>query len=544
MPRRYRPFHLLLILLAADIAFAAETSQISDVLGQDIARFKELMSSSVAELRVEGVQGARHLRLATFEPQLIGLLKDHDSVVRQEAVMALSQCGTSESVGHLIALLSDRHWQVREHVRMALCRMTGQSFSAAEKAQWEHWWNSTSIEQKQERLFTDLESDDLAVRHAAGRALRCLATPACEDRILAVLQQGKAGGEHAVLMEALDRIGTAKSEPYLLQRASIGDRTAAWALGRRGGAKAEEALLKGLVRSWNLDFLLNLDRVKSTKCGPLLARLCRNFASVIRAGRGEDLRYPPSPLRRVSANLIRRSGEGPMLVDLILAEMEGTPKEDGIPGDLKPLFQDLRQILTPEFVREGFSDCDPLLGVLYDVADDPALAARLIPLLRSECLLVRIYAGLTLGKLRAAGAVGPLLEVIREGYAFSDSTAPASAKHTVNVLDVDGRPQRQSQTVRWLGYLCSALGHIGTDDARVALESLATDPDAPRDVRYGSVIGLGHIGSVESLPALRKAAEQDIIWMIRDVASQTIHEIEIAKRAQRVVVGRMMGAES
>ena len=151
---------------------------------------------------------------------------------------------------------------------------------------------------------------------------------------------------------------------------------------------------------------------------------------------------------------------------------------------------------------------------------------------------MRIYAGLTLGKLGAAEAVDPLLEVIRKGYGFSDSTAPASAKHTVNILNVDGKPQRQSQTVRWLGYLCTALGHIGTDDARLALESLATDPDAPRDVRYGSVIGLGHIGSVESLPALRKAAERDIIWMIRDVAGQTMNEIEIANRARSASRGR------
>ena len=532
MPRPYRPFHMLLPLLIAQVAFAAETGQIPDVLGQDISRFKELMSSPLAEQRIEGAQGARHLRLPTFEPELIGLLKDHDPLVRREAVIALSQCGTSDSVGHLIVLLSDGDWQIREHVRMALCRMTGQSFSAAERAECEQWWKVTSHKQKQERLFTDLAADDPAVRHAAARALRCLATQGCEDRILAVLQQGKAGREHAVLVEALDRIGSAKSVPYLLQRASVGDRAAAWALGRRGGALAEDALLKGLVKNRSLDFLLNVDRVRSTKCGPLLAPLCRNFSSVIRAGRGEDLRYPPSPLRRVSANLIRRSGKGPVLVDLILAEMEGKPREDAISADLKPLFQDLRRILTPEFVREGFSDCDPLLGVLYDVADDPALVGRLIPLLESECLLVRIYAGLTLGKLRAAEAVDPLLEVIRKGYGFSDSTALASAKHTVNILNVDGKPQRQSQTVRWLGYLCTALGHIGTDDARSALESLATDPDAPRDVRYGSVIGLGHIGSMVSLPALRKAAQQDIIWMIRDVASQTINEIEIADRAR------------
>ena len=531
MSRRYWPIHLLFALFFAQATLAAETNTIPDILGQDISRFKELMASPVVEQRIEGAQGARHLRLATFEPELLGLLKDHDPVVRQEAVIALSHCGTSDSVLHLLALLSDSQWQVREHVRMSLCRMTGQSFSAAQRAEWEQWWKATSIEQKQEQLFTDLAADDPAGRHAAGRALRCLATPGCEDRMLAVLQQGKAEREHALLVEALDRIGSEKSMPYLLQRASVGDRAAAWALGRRGGAATEDALLKGLARNWHLDILLNVDRVRSTKCGPLLAPLCRNFASVIRAGRAEDLRYPPSPLRRVSANLIRRSGKGPMLVDLILAEMEGRPKEDAISADLKPLFQDLRRILTPEFVREGLSDCDSLLGVLYDVADDPSLVPRVIPLLRSECLLTRVYAGLTLGKLGAAEAVDPLLEVIHNGYAFSDSTALASAKHTVNILNVDGKPQRQSQTVRWLGYLCTALGHIGTDDARLALESLATDPDAPRDVRYGSVIGLGHIGSTESLPALQKTAEEDIIWMIRDVARQTIDGIALVNRA-------------
>ena len=101
MSRRYRPFHLLLTLFVAQVTLAAETSHIPDILGQDISRFKELMSSPVAEQRIEGAQGARHLRLATFEPELIGLLKDHDPVVRQEAVIALSQCGTSDSVGHL-----------------------------------------------------------------------------------------------------------------------------------------------------------------------------------------------------------------------------------------------------------------------------------------------------------------------------------------------------------------------------------------------------------------------------------------------------------
>jgi HEAT repeat protein len=258
--------------------------------------------------------------------------------------------------------------------------------------------------------------------------------------------------------------------------------------------------------------------------------LCQNFASLIRAGRGEEMRYPPSPLRRVSANLIRRSGNGPMLVDLILAEMEGKPKDGAIPKDIKPLFENLRQILKPEFVREGLSNMDCLLGAFYDLADDKAIVPRLIPLLRSKCLLVRIYAGMTLGKLRATEAVGPIVEVVKEGYAFPDCTSPVSAKHTSAFVKVDGKRRRQSQTVRWLGYLCNALGHIGNKEARQALERLAADPKSPRDVRYGSVIGLGHIASMESVPVLETVAEKDIIWMIRDIARRTVMDIKIANQ--------------
>ena len=89
--------------------------------------------------------------------------------------------------------------------------------------------------------------------------------------------------------------------------------------------------------------------------------------------------------------------------------------------------------------------------------------------------------------------------------------------------------------VRWRGYLCMALGRIGAPEARRALDTLAVDPGAPRDVRYGSVVGLGFIGSPESLPALRKVADGDIIWMIRWTAKQALADMELA---QRIAGGR------
>ena len=529
---RGHTFALCLALGAvAASAGAARSAEILDVISQDIARFEELLGNPVPQLRVEGIQGARLLRLPDFEPALLPLLRDRDPLVRRETVEALAECGTHKSIPALLAVLGDPDWSVREHARLALRRMT------AEDEGWRKWWSATNLEHKQNALLAALESADPPARTATARALRSLATPEAEGEILKRLTQGKdvSGQERKLLTEALDRVGGDASLPYLLQRAGVGDRAAAWAVGRRGGPEAEEALLKGVRRSRTLDFLLNLDRVGSTKCVPYVPFLCRNFITIVRAGYGEDLRLPVSPMHRASGNLIRRTGHAPVLVDLILTELEGKADPNAVPAPLKPHFADLRKLLKPEFVREGVSGCDYMLGAFRYLIGDHKLVPRLFPLLKSPVLLTRVYAAMALGELRAPEAVSPLLEVVRAGYTFCDSTAPASGKHTAEFRKVDGKRVRQSQTVRWLGYFCWALGQIGTDEAREALESLAAAADSPRDVRYGSVIGLGAIGAPESLPVLRAVARDDIIWIIRDTAARTVADIDLDQRATAAV---------
>lgn len=522
----------LALCLALGIATASgspttPSTEIAAVVSQDIARIDRLLHHPLAQLRIEGIQGARLLRLHDFEPALIPLLGDRAPLVRRETVEALAECGTHQSVALLLKLIEDPDWSVCEHARIALCRMT------AEDASWGRWWSATSLEHKQNALLAALESPDQATRSTAAQALRALATPEIEEEILKRLTQGKgvSGEERKLLTEALDRVGGAAALPYLLQRTSVGDRAAAWAVGRRGGPEAEEALLKGVRRNRGLDFLLNLDRIGSTKCTPYVPFLCRNFITIVRAGYGEDLRLPVSPMHRVSANLVRRTGHAPALVEMILLELEGKANDQAVPAELRPHVTDLRKLLKPEFVREGVSGCDYLFGAFRYLIDDPALVPRLLPLLESPVLLTRIYAAMALGELRAPGGVRPLLTVVRAGYSFCDSTSPASGKHTAEFRQVDGKRVRQSQTVRWLGYFCWALGQIGTEEAREGLESLAGAIDSPRDVRYGSVIGLGAIGSPKSLPILRTIARDDIIWIVRDTAARTVADIELNQRA-------------
>ena len=96
-----------------------------------------------------------------------------------------------------------------------------------------------------------------------------------------------------------------------------------------------------------------------------------------------------------------------------------------------------------------------------------------------------------------------------------------------------GKHFDQSQTVRWRGFLCFALGRLGGDDARAALEKFACDSAQPRDIRYGAVVGLDFIGSSKSLPALQRVTEKDVIWMVRNQAQLTAEAIETLRLESR-----------
>jgi HEAT repeat protein len=132
---------------------------------------------------------------------------------------------------------------------------------------------------------------------------------------------------------------------------------------------------------------------------------------------------------------------------------------------------------------------------MSQIVRDRRLAPRLIPLLNHPAFVARVYAAMALGRLGAVEALPALDEVIEEGYPFKDPMALTSGKHFGD-----------SQTVRWRGFLCLALGRMGGDEARGELEKLCANPDQYRDLRYCSVVGLGFIASPESRLLLRRVA--------------------------------------
>jgi len=562
---------------------------VRDVISEDVTRFTALLNSRAPERRVEGVQGLSHLKHWPAEEAILRLLDDSSFDVRREALLALCRIGTARSVPRLMALLENSSWELRENAALGLQRMTAQEFSSNQRETWLAWWNASSLAEKRHALFAvasathtngavapeptvirrgrrvlarsaSAKPASCPERREALRALRHLADGLDEAALLKLLAAVQTPpldlDERAFICEALERVGTTNAITTLAAQRSD---AAAWALGRIGGADAERALLNFPP---SLGMLLALDRLHSTNTAALIPLLVSQMGQITFRSQPDDVMNDElQPIQRVGVNLIRRSGLAPAFIECVLHELEDTMKppiahgpRPAHPPEWNDMFKRMRSELKSGFVREdGSTTSQPLVTMCYllgssrssrreeartisdlrfQISDTnqslltSAATKRLTALLNHPAIVPRVYVGLALGRMQAREALPALRKLIEEGYAFSDSTALASGKH----FD-------QSQTVRWRGFLCMALGRMGGDEARLALERYASDTKQPRDIRYSSVVGLRFIGSPKSLPVLVRIAEEDVIWMVRDEARRTMEDLGVVSGKEPLAGG-------
>ena len=564
--RRLRRPALRILCLAVVVGSATAVGAVTDIITEDAGRFTRLLTSSAPERRIEGLQGLSDLKCWSAEDAVLPLIEDREPEVRRAAVLAFSRIGGARTIPRFITMLDDSSWELRQHAWLSLCTMTTQEFPAGDRAAWQRWWQGTDLAGHVKTLLvaaqrppemtvgrgTNAAASAAFVSTAPGRpakkrriapaipvhperrkALRALARLASlefEPQLISLLRDAQAPPldveERDYLCAALERAGSARAVPALAAQRTD---AAAWALGHLGGPDAERALFNFPP---SLAVLLALDRLRSTNAGPLLPQLVAHMGQITYRGQPDDVMNEDlQPVQRVGANLILRSGLAPAFIERAVQELEDTMKpavahgpRPYCPPQWERMFTAMRSELKPGFVREdGTTTSQPVVAMCYLLGSgfaeshgpNVALVPRLVRLLRHPAVVPRVYVALALGRMQAREATPELLALVREGYAFSDSTALASGKH----FD-------QSQNVRWRGFVCMALGRMGGAEARQALEQFAADATQPRDIRYSAVVGLRFIGSPESIPALERAARGDLIWLVRDEARQTAESIQ------------------
>lgn len=505
---------------------AADRGELPDFFSIESGRFRAALRSSHPAVRRAGVQGLSYLRHHTFEPDLIRALGDDDADVVSEAALGLGRLGRRDSVAPLIDLLASDAHDVRVQAALALERITNHHPPAEQRTDmdaWRAWWNRQTPAQREDSLIAQLA--DAKRRPNALRALRRLGGPKTEAALLALPGQAQLSpAEQRLAIEALGPVATAKSLPVLVPFAA--HPAVAWALGDLGGPQAEQALLDAL-RGPQLQVLINLDRLHSRRAFAHAPMLVQAFGLVSYRSQPDDLHQPPTPVQRLAARLLLRTGRGAEIVDVILAKLDGKPltvakTDDPIIKALQQLVSKMDPELKPGFHRaDGYAHAIPLCAMSHLIRDQ-GLVPRLIALLDHPAYVVRVYVATALGRLRATRAVAPITAMLREGYPFGDATSQVSGKHGSKI----------SRFVRWKGYLAMALGDIGDDAARRVLEAMLADASAHRDIRYGAAVGLGRIASPQSRDALMNAARHDLVRWIRQQAAWALQEIDLREHTK------------
>lgn len=505
-----------------------ESSELPDVFSEDLARFEDLARSPVEEQRFAAARGLGGLGHFSCEPALLRLLQDPASEVRREAAFGLGRAGRRPAVEALIESLEDRDPWVREQARLSLQRLSGWESPPSEathSAAWREWRRQRSTPEH-ERKLRELAKTPIHLPRLF-RELALFGGAGAEEALLDLQQRGLVPpGEREAFFSALEKVASARSIPVLADAAARHP-AAAWALGNLGGEAAEQALLAALrAAGWpSLPLLLNLDRLRSRALYPFAPMLLHAFGLVSYRGQPDDLHLDPTPIQRVAARLLQRSGKAGEVADLLLRKLEGKEKPDleRLSSEARAVWSVLERMdgeLKPGFHRADTQAESMPLAVLPHLAVDPQLAPRLLPLLKHPALVVRVYSGTALARLRSPEAVAAMVEILKEGYPFPDAATQASGKHGPEV----------SGTVRWKGYLAMALGWDGSETARQALEALAGDPQAPRDVRFGAAVGLRRIADPRSRPALERARRAEVVWWISEEVERAQEEIALKEK--------------
>ncbi len=532
---------------------------------EEIAIWEAVLSDAAPSGRIAAANRLAMLRDPASAPALLEALDDPVREVRVAVVLALSACGTRDSVGPLAALLDDMDPTVARAAAVALENLTGGDGG------WDGQFAAEDWLRLEERLISQLDDGDRATRRRAVIALgRIGGDPARqalrrfveressdnpyppfrranrEDRFTfdaaspmnpRTLQAAVRALGHLQDHAAVPLLGSILADHHDPETANLFlAEAAAEALGWIGTPAAERVLVEAFARlgdyhdyvGWYSDhralyachsspvharIIEALDRIGSSAAGPIVPQLIRSVPT----DPDRALFLQTDSYEMLVGRLIRRSGRGGEVTSTCLALL-GEPQA--------PATADIREALETTFNSWAGRPCvenraaQILSAVSRDPADAPAVLAAFDRYLAApEELPDRALGAEVFFEVNLPRRNWVLFFLCRSLGNLGDAAAvdPLVATLSPDLNEArHGRPDPADPNVHllqleptpcWRAAAAWALGRIGDPRAAATLLDVVANLDNAVDTRHAAASALAHTARQEDLAALAELAE-------------------------------------
>lgn len=531
----------------------------------ELAGWEKQLGSADEAARIAAANRLAMFRDRESAPALEQALDDPSREVRVAVVLALSACGTRDSVAKLSGLLEDADMIVARAASVALENLTGHRQDPASHGGVDDWRDHES------RLIDQLADKDLGARRRAVVALGHIGGDPARKALRTFVEREAGHNPYPrfvrsnrednftfdaaspmnprtlqAAVRSLGHLKDAAAVPLLAAVLSENNNpqtanlflaeAAAESLGWIGTPEAERMLVDAFARlghyhdyvGWYSDHaalhachssplharvIESLNRIGSSAAGPIVPHLIRSVPT----DPDRALFLETDTYELLVGRLIRRSGRADEVIETCLA-MLGDPSAEasrelqqaleitlnawaGKPSPENRAAQILSAVCRDRRHAPAVRAAYERYRAMPEELPDRALGAqKLLHVTMPQRHWVLFFLGRTLGNLQDPAAVDTLMASLAPGLNEARHGRPDPAHPNVHLLQLDPTPC-------WRGAAAWALGRIGDHRAADTLLAVVADMNNAVDTRYAAAKALGAIANPQSIPAIRKLAE-------------------------------------
>ncbi len=470
-----------------------EPSRMLDMLKEHISHDHESISN-------EAVDGFVNFATPEDKVNIIDMLTDEDSDVRQVAVEALGKIATPEDREKIIEMLKDENY----HVRQAAVEALGKIATPEDKEKIIEMLRDENYHVRQaavealgkiakpedrEKIIEMLKDEESYVRQSAVETLGKIATPEDREKIIEMLTDEGSNVRQAAV-EALGKIATPEDREKIIEMLTDEDINV-W--------QAAVAALGKIAKPGDIEMIIKMRTNKDYFFFPMAVKALTDIV------KQDDIEKIIQMLTNKDKNF-----QGPLIQHVIsVAFVENVKPED-------------RKIITEMFTDEDSNIQKAALKAFVKIAT-PEDREKIIEMLKDEDSDVRQAAVEALGKIATPEDIEKIIEMLKDD---DYDVREAAVEVLVNIATSEDREKIIEMLKDEDSYVRKAaveiLGNITTPEDREKIIEMLKDEDSY--VRKAAVEVFGNIATPEDREKIFEMAK-DEDEKVREVAADLFLKI-------------------